>query len=123
MSKIKSKRTKLDLRMEEILIEYGLDYEMYPDIYGHPDFLVRSNVLVFCDSSFWHGRNWTMLKKKLKKGNNPDYWIDHIQKNRKRDELVTKRLTRDGYVVLRLWDDEVFKQSDLCVRKIIRLLD
>ena len=53
-------------------------------MYGSPDFIVESRLLLFCDGSFWHGRDWKKLKARLAAGNDPNYWVRHIDSNRKR---------------------------------------
>jgi len=121
MSKIRSKNTKLDLAMKKILKNEKIEFEMYPKIFGKPDFLVKPNIAIFCDSSFWHGRKWKLLKERLSKGNNKEYWISHIDKNKKRDKVVTKQLKKMGFAVLRFWDDEVFKKSEICILEIKKL--
>ena len=118
MSRIRSKNTKLDLTMRRILKKSRLSFKSYPKIYGSPDFLVGKKTVVFCDSSFWHGRNWKALKKRLAKGNNPAYWVSHISKNIKRDKAVSRKLRKEGYVVIRFWDTDVYKRPDWCVNKI-----
>jgi DNA mismatch endonuclease (patch repair protein) len=97
--------------MEALLKKNEFDYVKYPKIFGRPDFLVKPNILIFCDSGFWHGRNWNRLKAQLQKGSNPEYWVKHISKNRSRGKYVTRKLRKEGYVVLRFWDDEVFKDN------------
>jgi DNA mismatch endonuclease (patch repair protein) len=118
MGKVKSKNTSLDLSMAKTLKELGLPYTMYPKLPGNPDFLFDSKVVVFCDSDFWHGRNWRTLRKKLSEGNNPEYWIPHILKNRRRDRANTKNLTSMGFTVVRLWENEILKKPDECVRRL-----
>ena len=118
MARIKSKNTSLDLAMKSLLHKAKLRFEMYPRMLGTPDFLVRNRVAVFCDSSFWHGRNWTTLRRKLLAGNNPTYWVEHILSNRRRDRKISKRLASSGYVVVRLWDTEVFRTPENCLDKI-----
>ncbi len=117
MSKIRSKGTKLDITMMNMLSEANLPYELYPQLCGSPDFLV-GHIVIFCDSSFWHGKNWNKLKKKLAKGNNPSYWVSHIAKNRRRDRVVSGLLKTEGYGVLRFWDDEIYKHQERCVAAI-----
>jgi DNA mismatch endonuclease (patch repair protein) len=104
--------------MSDILAKGGFSYEMYPRIPGNPDFLVGGKVIVFCDGSFWHGRNWAKLRKRLEKGNNPAYWVKHILKNRRRDREVSRKFSKLGYPVVRLWDEEVFKNPELCLDRI-----
>ncbi|MFC1507190.1 DUF559 domain-containing protein [Thermoproteota archaeon] len=114
MSKIKSQGTKIELKMKEGLDTNRIKYEYQPHIFGKPDFLIFPNILVFCDSSFWHGRNWLQLKKQLSK----KYWFDHINKNRLRDKKVNAALRKKGYIVLRFWDDAIEKYFEKCIKKI-----
>ena len=114
MSKIKSKGTKIEITMMKALEEKSLRFEYQPKIFGKPDFLVYPNIVVFCDSSFWHARNWSKLKLQLTEG----YWREHIEKNKKRDKVVNIRLKKIGYVVLRFWDSQIEKDLDSCVKEI-----
>ena len=118
MSRIRSRNTSLDIEMKKILQEAGIKFEMYPKIIGNPDFVIDKKIVIFCDSSFWHGRNWKKLKAQLEKGSNVAYWVSHIEKNRKRDRYVNARLKRLGYTILRFWDDEVFKNPEKCIKKV-----
>jgi DNA mismatch endonuclease (patch repair protein) len=115
MSRIRSKGTKIELRMKQSLEENDLKFEYQPKIFGKPDFLIPPNIVVFCDSAFWHGRRWNRLKPQLKKG----YWQEHINNNRKRDRLVNQTLRKEGYVVLRFWDEDIEKHIDKCLEKIL----
>src|SRR5437867_4773936 len=93
MAKIKSRYTGLDLKMKELLTEEGMSFEMYPKVYGHPDFLVSGKLAIFCDSDFWHGRDWRSLRHQLERGSNATYWISHIKSNRARDRKVNAKLS------------------------------
>ena len=115
MSKIRSKYSRLDRKMEELLRASGLEYEMYPRILGNPDFLVSPNLAVFCDSSFWHGRDWKRLRKKLLRSPRPKYWVDHILRNRRRDRTISKKLRQAGYIVIRFWDDQILEHPEECI--------
>jgi DNA mismatch endonuclease, patch repair protein len=114
MSKVRSRGSKIELKMKEALLEAGIEFVYQPKIFGRPDFLVFSKIAIFCDSSFWHGRNWRKLRTTLKKG----YWHDHILSNRRRDVLVKKILSEQGYIVLRFWDTDINKKIDFCIRRI-----
>jgi len=118
MSRIRSKYTGLDLKMKSLLDEAKEEYVMYPKLFGHPDFLVRGKIALFCDSSFWHGRNWARLKNQLASGSNSAYWLERISKNRRRDKLVSRRLRKEGYTVVRLWDNEIFDDPQRCIGKL-----
>ena len=114
MSRIRSTGTKIELMMKKALKDAGIRFQYQPKLYGKPDFLVHPRVAVFCDSSFWHGRNWNKLKKKLP----AEYWYGHIKKNRKRDATVNRRLRREGFAVLRFWDTEIKSAIGECINEI-----
>jgi len=122
MSKIRSKNTSLEKHTKTLLRSSKIKYKSHPKIYGNPDFLIGNRIALFCDSSFWHGKHWKKLKTKLVNGNNPNYWVNHIQKNRNRDKLVTKILQKEGYKVIRFWDDDVYKRPAWCVSEIKKYL-
>src|SRR6267143_2836732 len=119
MSRVRSRNTSLDLAMRKILLKSRIHFRMYPRLFGNPDFLVEDKVVVFCDSGFWHGQNWPSMKRRLRRGSNPDYWIAHILKNRRRDREVSERLRQIGYKVIRLSDEEILNEQDRCL-KVIR---
>ncbi len=104
----------MELTFKKILEDNQINFEYQPKIFGKPDFFVKPNIVIFCDSSFWHGRNWEKLKKQLKKG----YWQEHISANVKRDIIVNKTLEKEGYAVLRFWDDEIVKHPKEIIEKI-----
>jgi DNA mismatch endonuclease Vsr len=118
MSKIKSKGTKIEIMMKQALEDAGIEFEYQPKMFGRPDFFIPPNIVVFCDSSFWHGRNWKKLKKQLSK----DYWHDHIKQNIERDKTVNAELRSRQYIVLRFWDDEIEKRMPKCIDRIRRSL-
>ena len=58
----------------------------YKALPGSPDIvLTKYKIAIFCDSEFFHGKDWEILKLRLEKGKNPDYWIKKIERNRSRD--------------------------------------
>lgn len=118
MSRIRGKYSRLDIRMKKILAKSGLRYQMYPNLFGKPDFLVEDRIAVFCDSSFWHGKNWGRLRRKLLLGRNSDYWVSHINANRQRDRRVTAELRKRGFKVVRFWDVDIQKTPNSVVGKL-----
>jgi len=114
MSKIKSKGSKMEQEMKAALESSKIDFEYQPKIFGRPDFLVKPNIAIFCDSSFWHGRNWNRLKKQLSR----EYWQGHIDRNRKRDREVNRVLKKQGYLVLRFWGEDIQENVEKCIVKI-----
>ena len=58
------------------------------------------------------------MKARLQAGNNPGYWVNHIESNRKRDRKVNRVLKAQGRIVLRLWDTDVERRPKWCIKKI-----
>jgi len=116
MSRIRSKNTKIDLRMKKMLFELGYGYKMYPKMLGSPDFILKQRkIAIFCDGDFWHGYNYHEKKRLAKK-----YWRQKIESNMKRDHSVSRKLRRNGWSVLRFWEHDIEKRPDICVGKIKR---
>ncbi|MBQ2851182.1 MAG: DNA mismatch endonuclease Vsr [Thermoguttaceae bacterium] len=76
-------------------------------IFGHPDFIFpKLRVAVFVDGCFWHGHDCRNTKPK----DNADYWRAKIERNQRRDQAATERLTELGYRVVRIWECEFQKK-------------
>lgn len=115
MSRIRAQNTKIDLKMKTMLNEMGCKFKMYPKMYGNPDFIVEESVVIFCDGDFWHGYKY-FEKKRLRK----KFWRDKIETNMKRDRRISRKLRHEGYSVLRFWEHDIHKKSEVCERKIER---
>lgn len=99
---------------------YRLNYHGLP---GQPDIVfVGKKVAIFVDGDFWHGKNWAARKRKLSKGNNPDYWIQQIETNIARDKRNQAELQDDGWTVLRFWESDIKKQLESILQIISREL-
>lgn len=123
MKKVKSKGTKLEKAMEEILKELGIPYEKQIDLPGKPDFKIKeSNVLIFCDSSFWHGRRPREISGEAFTRNR-EFWTKRLNDNHKRDQRINRKLRAEGWSVHRFWDTDILRKSDKVVRRIKRILD
>ena len=117
MSRIRSRDTKIEKKMAQLLRKNNLRYRRFPKIFGSPDFIVEKKVLVFCDGDFWHGYRYAKKKKPPKK-----FWRDKIERNMERDRKVTRRLRADGWSVVRLWEHDIEMSPEKCVGKIRRCL-
>ena len=131
MSKIRSKDTTIELRLRKALWHSGYRYRKnYKALPGSPDIvLTKYKIAVFCDSEFFHGKDWEILKPRLEKGSNPDYWVKKIERNRSRDCENDKKLLFLGYTVIHFWGKDILRHTDECLRVIeetiwdIRLAD
>ena len=116
MSRIRGTNTKIDLKMNEMLANTRHKYEMYPKMFGNPDFTIPTKrIAIFCDGDFWHGYRYYEKKQLAKK-----FWRDKIERNMKRDVVVSRKLRRDGWSVLRCWEHDINKNPEKCMRKIAK---
>ena len=101
--------------------EAGLSYRKHPkDITGKPDVANKKRkIAIFFDSDFWHGFDYeNSVKNKLQ----TDFWRTKIERNMARDAEVNKLLTEKGWKVLRLWEHNIKRKPEECVRRIKELL-
>lgn len=122
MQAIKSKGTKIEVILAKALWEKGYRYRKNNGkIFGCPDFVFsKYKVAVFCDSEYFHGKDWNTAKERIK--TNREFWHKKIEGNMRRDEEVNKRLAEDDWVVLRFWGEDIKKNIELCVLKITEAL-
>ena len=120
MQHIHSKDTKIEVILRKALLQKGYRYRKnYKDIPGKPDIaLTKYKIAIFCDGEFFHGKDWEVLKPRLEKSNNGEYWISKISRNRERDDEINKKLLFEGWTVIRFWENEIKKNTDECVRVI-----
>ena len=116
MSRIRGKNTKIDLKMKKILSQQHYKFQMYPKMFGNPDFIIkRKKIAIFCDGDFWHGYKYIERKRPAKK-----FWREKIEGNMRRDKKVSRKLRREGWSVLRFWEHDIEKRPDFCLRKLAR---
>lgn len=120
MSKIHSKDTSIEIQLRKALWHKGYRYRKnLRSLPGSPDIvLTKYKIAIFCDSEFFHGKDWEILKLRLQKGNNPDYWINKIEKNKIRDYENDRKLLFLGYTVLHFWGHDIARHTEECIQAI-----
>ena len=120
MRKIHSKDTSIELLLRKALWHKGYRYRKnYKALPGSPDIvLTKYKIAIFCDSEFFHGKDWEILKLRLENGKNADFWIKKIERNRNRDYENDKKLLFLGYTVLHFWGQDISKHTDECLQTI-----
>lgn len=120
MQSIRSNDTSIEIIMRRALWREGIRYRKnYKKLPGKPDIAItKYKIAIFCDSEFWHGKYWEILKIRLEKGSKGEYWVSKIERNIERDEEINKKLKYLGWQVLRFWEKEIKKQTDMCVQTV-----
>lgn len=120
MQNIKCKDTRIEVLLRKALWNKGIKYHKNcRDLPGKPDIVItRYKIAIFCDGEFFHGKDWEVLRPRLEKGNNSEYWISKISRNRERDDEVNKQLLYQGWTVIRFWGSDIKKHTEDCVRVV-----
>ena len=123
MSKVRLKNGKAETILAKRLWHEGYRYRRnYKKLPGSPDIvLTKYHIAVFVDGEFWHGENWEERKAKLKQ--NREYWIEKIEENMARDKRVDRQLQEMGWLTIHLWEKQVLKHTDECLKVVLELLE
>lgn len=120
MQSVKSKGSKIEQKLAKALWKKGYKYRKNnKTVFGKPDFTFKGlKIAIFCDSEFWHGKDWKTKKHEHK--SNIKFWYQKIERNIERDKEVNEELLKNGWKVLRFWGEEIEKHLDKCVDKVLQ---
>lgn len=123
MKRIKSSGSKIEREMEFLLKKLNVSYQKQPKLLGRPDFRIkRTKFLIFCDSSFWHGK-----KEKEVKGEafskNRKFWTEKLQYNKRRDARNNRKLRKLGWSVQRFSDADILKKPEKVLKRLERIVN
>ena len=117
MQRIRSKDTSIEIRLRKAVWHEGIRYRKnYNKLPGKPDIAItKYRIAIFCDSTFFHGRDFETRKKP---STNREYWDAKIQRNIERDRENDRIIRAMGWTVLRFWDTEINKNLEGCLQTI-----
>lgn len=120
MSRIRGKDTAPERVLASLLESHGLLWEAHvQSLPGRPDFVfAEQKVAVFVDGDFWHGWRFPLWKHKLQ-----EKWAAKIAVNRERDRKNHRRLRRLGWTVIRIWEHQLKKAPETCLKRVLHALD
>jgi DNA mismatch endonuclease Vsr len=123
MKAVKNKGSKIENLLMKALWHKGFRYRKNDKtVFGKPDIVFKSlKIAIFCDSEFWHGKNWET--KKLEHKSNQEFWFKKIERNIERDKEVNEYLWKNSWKVIRFWGKEIEKNLDLCTKKIENIIN
>jgi DNA mismatch endonuclease (patch repair protein) len=122
MSAVRSSGTKLERALFEQLLLTQLSGLTFNDrsIVGRPDIAdTQKRIAIFIDSCYWHGCRYHLRMPV----SNKKYWVEKVNRNRKRDKEVTRKLRKEGWIVLRIWEHSLKanSQKDKVIARIEQL--
>ncbi|MDE2877863.1 very short patch repair endonuclease [Candidatus Palauibacter soopunensis] len=118
MSRVRSKDTKLEIRVRRLVHGMGYRYRLHStDLPGRPDLVFRPRrKVIFVHGCFWH-RHDSCAKNRLPKSpERREYWRNKLNGNARRDRLVQATLRDMGWRVLVVWECETKDLDDLAER-------
>ena len=117
MQHVRSKDTSIELKLRKALWHAGIRYRKnWKELPGKPDIAItKYKIAVFCDSGFWHGRDFEITQKPA---TNAEFWEKKIKRNMERDQEVNRELNGLGWQVIRFWDTDINKDLDGCVMTV-----
>lgn len=120
MQHIRSKNSLAEKKLSKALRGQGIYFAKHvTSLPGKPDIVFRrKRVAVFVDSDFWHGHPRRFIQPK----SNLAYWVPKIKRNKIRDKQVNKLLKSKGWEVVRVWEYDIHKNIESCLRKINKRL-
>lgn len=112
MSRIRSKDTKPELAVRQILHRLGYRFRLHrKDLPGRPDIVLpRHRKIILVHGCFWHGHTCRLASKPK---SNSGYWSGKIEKNKERDARNLYALQDAGWKVLELWECDIRKLEGL----------
>lgn len=87
---------------------------------GRPDFTFpKQRVCIFVHGCFWHD----CPRCRKRSSTRPEYWMEKIEVNRRRDQRVSRELRRRGYKVIVVWECTLRrKYPEAAISRLLRIL-
>lgn len=122
MSKVRLKNGIAEQMLAKKLWHMGYRYRKNDKrLPGSPDIAIsKYRVAIFVDGEFWHGKDWSERRTRLKR--NREYWIEKIEENIARDKRVDEQLQTIDYIPIHFWSKDVLKDVDSCISDILCII-
>ena len=104
MSQIRNKNTKPELIVRSVVHRMGYRYALHrKDLPGRPDMVItKHHKIIFVHGCFWHMHKCRYGK--VKPTTNAEFWQTKREGNVARDKINLRKLRKDGWKVLIIWE-------------------
>ena len=122
MSRIRSKDTKIEVKVRQYLFSKGFRFRKNDKRYpGKPDIVLpKYKTIIFVNGCFWH------MHKDCKQGRLPksniEFWEEKLTRNAKNDKLHQDQLIDLGWDVIVLWECELKHDFESKMEDVVRKL-
>lgn len=113
MSRIRGKETKPEILIRKFLFSKGFRYRKnYKNLAGSPDIVLpKYKTAIFINGCFWHGH------KNCRAAHLPatrtEYWIPKIKANIDRDKRNNRKLRKEGWKVITVWQCQIKNRAKM----------
>jgi DNA mismatch endonuclease, patch repair protein len=113
MSRIRSKNTTPERVVRSVLHELGYRFRLRGrKLFGNPDVVLpKYKIAIFVHGCFWHRHKGCKYAYKPK--TRIEFWNKKFRDNVKRDKKVAATLTKEGWKVVVIWEDETLDRNVL----------
>jgi DNA mismatch endonuclease (patch repair protein) len=124
MASISGKETKPEISVRKNLFALGFRYRKnVKELPGKPDIVLsKHRTIILIHGCFWHGHH---CKKATRPTSNSKFWDLKIESNICRDKVVLRKLKKNGWKVITVWECELNSKSkfDKTIKKITSKLN
>lgn len=123
MSRVRSKDTKIEIKVRHWLYQHGIKYRKNcMDIPGKPDIAIKKyKIAIFVHGCFWHGHEKCKYYRLPK--SNYEYWQEKIEKNMKRDMDNQEKLSSMGWSVFFIWECQIKSNFEATMLDLLKEID
>ncbi len=116
MARVKGNNTSPERLLRSALWRAGLRYRLnYKVPAGRPDIVFPGpKVAVYIDGCFWHGCPAHYSRPRSRE----EFWSQKLAANTERDSRLTLRLESLGWIVVRVWEHEIFAHLEEVVEVV-----
>ena len=121
MSLIKAKDTKPEVIVRRIIHRLGFRFRLHKsDLPGKPDIVLKKyQTVIFVHGCFWH-QHTSCSRANIPK-TNKQYWMPKLERNAVRDKINKRKLKKDGWRIITIWECQI-KDPEQLKDKLIKEL-
>jgi len=107
MSRVRSRNSRPEMAVRHLVFSLGYRYRLHSrKLPGCPDLVFSGRrKVIFVHGCFWHRHTGCALARMPK--SRLDFWRPKLNANKKRDTINARKLARQGWRVLTIWECEL----------------
>jgi DNA mismatch endonuclease (patch repair protein) len=120
MSRMPYKGTKPEIILRKALFAKGFRYRInFNKLIGKPDIVLpKYHIVIFVNGCFWHQHE--NCKYAYKPKTNLNFWKSKFEKNKERDDRVSRQLISQKWRVIVVWECQISMNS---IAKLVEELE